>query len=392
MAKKKLLIVTGAGSTLEFGMPSVAEVGDTIKSKMQACFPLANRPGENLYGFIEQAIRKRWNAGASRGRFRDPNFEDVLYTVFAASGLLEHGPSSPALSAIVRPENLPDFKFFGRDLHSADSFQMYNLGSYAIDSILDDVRERCRAAERDRMAQFDLLQSFIAEFNNEFEVAMVTLNYDNVMHRAMSNAETGFDPRTRRCEQERLFLRPNWSCMLHLHGSIHFDMPIPSTPDMHEIFWQPDINAVFSQNSSGRSGRTNPEGTKLPTSAIVAGYGKTTQILRRPFRTYYAELDRLVGACDAFMLAGYGFGDPHLNIAFERFRDSRRRPVAIIGYAKRDSMTLGGFDDGSLATGVVHTFDTDLGTMRWLGHSCPGERRAKLISGSSRPAMIPARR
>ncbi|TIT81074.1 MAG: hypothetical protein E5W56_09625 [Mesorhizobium sp.] len=47
--------------------------------------------------------------------------------------------------------------------------------------------------------------------------------------------------------------------------------------------------------------------------------------------------------------------------------------MAIIGYAKRGSMTLGGFDDGSLATGVVHTFDTDLGTMRWLGHSCPGE-------------------
>jgi len=98
------------------------------------------------------------------------------------------------------------------------------------------------------------------------------------------------------------------------------------------------------------------------------------QILRRPFRTYYSELDRLVSNCDAVLFAGYGFGDAHLNMAFETYRDARRRPVAIIGYAADDAMTMGGAalgDHNPMIITLIHTFRTELTSMRALGHSAP---------------------
>ena len=279
-----------------------------------------------------------------------------------------------ALGGLIKAKKLPDFNFYGRQHKIVDQYYLHHLGSVAVDALLSAFRERCKTSERDKVAEFAQLQLFLVALRSEFDIAVVTLNYDNIIYRALPGIETGFDPATTQFHEERIFNRLDWSCMLHLHGSVHFDMPTSSTNDMHEIFWQPNINAMFAQNASGRSTHANPEGADFPTSAIVAGYGKTTQILRRPFRTYYSELDRLVSGCDAVLFAGYGFGDPHLNIAFERFRDARRRPIAIINYAKKGSMTLGAADvNDRVATSVVHTLHTDLNSMRWLGNSVPSQ-------------------
>jgi hypothetical protein len=111
------------------------------------------------------------------------------------------------------------------------------------------------------------------------------------------------------------------------------------------------------------------EAINFPTSAIIAGYGKAIQMLRRPFRTYYSELDRLVNSCDAILIAGYGFGDNHLNIAFEHFRD-RSRPVAIIGWADDNAMTVTGHgwtEFNCCDARIFQLFATDPRSMQWLG-------------------------
>jgi hypothetical protein len=60
------------------------------------------------------------------------------------------------------------------------------------------------------------------------------------------------------------------------------------------------------------------------------------QIQKQPFRTYFAEFDRLVASADALLVVGYGWMDTHVNLAFEHFRDERRRPVVAIEYARDD--------------------------------------------------------
>jgi len=212
----------------------------------------------------------------------------------------------------------------------------------------------------------------VLSLQDEFDIAVVTLNYDNVMYRAFPDIETGFDPGSGVFRQERIFNRQRWPCMLHLHGSVHFDMRIRNE-NLHEIHWQPDINGTFEQNSFGRSGFQSTEGLDFPTSAIVAGYGKSIQLLRRPFRTYYSELDRLVANSDAVLFAGYGFGDMHLNMAFDNYRDSRRRPVVVIKHAEDNAMTVCGVsmeDDRSIYA-ILNTFSTDYASMRWLGDAHP---------------------
>jgi hypothetical protein len=365
--KKRLLMVVGAGASVNFGMPLVGQVGDIINAEAQKWYPLADDRQTNLYRHIERMVTEHWT-GHVRGHLRRaPQFEDILYTIFALASAYPAGAYTSPFGALIRARKLPDI-FDGLDRRTIDQHQLSGLGSRGVDALLDEFRERCRRSEQDNTAEFGRLQAFMTTLQTEFDIAVVTLNYDNVMYRALSGIVTGFD--IEGCFQEKLiFDRASWSCMLHLHGSVHFDMRGTNSRNVHEIFWNPDIKAKFAQNAFGRGGEFNPEGVDFPTSAIIAGYGKTIQLSHRPFRTYYSELDRLVSGCDAVLFAGYGFGDPHVNNAFHRFCDDGR-PVAII--EKRDDLRLADPMTDPVARAVVNIFETNLGP---LAHSLPTKLR-----------------
>lgn len=106
---------------------------------------------------------------------------------------------------------------------------------------------------------------------------------------------------------------------------------------MHAIKWNPDLNAKFAGNSSGRNSQDTSEGVSLPTSVIVAGYGKTSQIQRVPFRTYYSRVDEIAFNADAFLFLGYGFNDLHLNNSLHSIRNGEvKKPVVVIDWASDD--------------------------------------------------------
>jgi hypothetical protein len=374
MAKKKLLMVVGAGASIDFGMPRVDQVGTIASDGVQGQYPLADEPTSNLYRYIEERIRQYWTARLPKPLCREPQFEDVLYAIFALAAAYPAGVFTSPLAALIQVGPFPEITFFGGQRKAVGKDEIHGVGIAAVDAIVDAFRQRCTTAEGAKAAELGELQNFLAALQSEFDIAVVTLNYDNIMYRAFPVIETGFDPATRRFDAKRIFRRAEWACMLHLHGSVHFDMPFDPamTParDLHEIQWQPDINATFAQNASGRSSQRNQEGADFPTSVVIAGYGKMTQILRRPFRTYYSEFDRLVDGCDALLIAGYGFGDMHVNSGLDNFRDSRKRPVVILDYAKRGSMTLsGGGSQNPLAYALAQTLHTNPLTMRWLTHN-----------------------
>lgn len=376
MPKKKLLLIVGAGASVEFGMPSVSAVGGIINKAIQARYPLMSAPTTNLYEHIEGAITRYWTQSVPSYLRRAPHFEDILYAIFATAAAYPAGAYTSALGALITANKLPDVSFFSKQAQLVGSNTLHDLGNASVDAIIEQFRSACLTSQHTKVAEFAQLQTLVAALQADFEIAVVTLNYDDVMYRAFPGIETGFDPATGKFDEHRILNRSEWPCMLHLHGSVHFDMPLPTAPtdDLHEICWQANLSAQFQQNASGRSSRKYAEGADFPTSVIVAGYGKTSQILRRPFRTYYSELDRLVSDCDAALFAGYGFGDVHLNMAFETYRDRRRRPIAVIGYAPDDAMTMGGADLGDLnpmITTLIHTLRTDFGSMRALGHSAP---------------------
>jgi hypothetical protein len=378
LSKKRLLIVMGAGASLDFGLPSVASVAEILSVFAQERYPLLREPGTNLYKYLQQTVAVYWRELLGGREVRTPNFEEVLYAIFALAAVFPGGTYLSPLGAFVRLNGLPDVSWFGNVSRAVDLHFIRQFGHDLVDAMLEDFRWRCRELGSTKSAELEKFRNFLFALSDEFEISVVTLNYDDVAWRLLPSLETGFNKNGTFID-ERVMFRKSWPCLLHLHGSVHFDMRDDYTGfagfgGLHEIHWQEDLHQQFNQNASGRSSLGTQEGPDFPTSVLVAGYGKTTQIQRRPFRTYYSELERLVAECDTAMFLGYGFGDIHLNMAFERFRNDRRRPVVVIAFAHDAAMNAQGIEwavGRQTVTSVLGLFNTHKTSMSSLGYKIP---------------------
>lgn len=176
------------------------------------------------------------------------------------------------------------------------------------------------------------LRNFLTALRDEFDVGIVTLNYDNIFTQALPDLYTGFEPTTGVFEPLEIQSRSTWDFIYHLHGSIHFEMT-GSPYDMHGITWAPTPIQGHTLEAFGRNTQVSLGGPAFPTSIIVAGYGKTQQMLRQPFLTLFAQLSRLASEADSLLFRGYGFADLHLNAAFSEVR-KRRRPAVVVDFAE----------------------------------------------------------
>jgi hypothetical protein len=378
--KKKLLVVVGAGASVECGMPSVTGVANILSLAAHERYPLHTDGSTNLYRYFETALAADWESKVAKHLEKTPNFEDVLYAIFALAAAFPAGQFTSALGAFITPKPLPEVSWFGGATRKTiNSDELREFGHFLVDGLLDNFRNRCRTVASEKPDELAKIRTLFASLGDAFEIAIITLNYDDIAYRSAPGLETGFDA-SGRFFPERLTGRSTWPCLLHLHGSVHFDMrddyaDFLGFGGLHDIHWAEDLDGPLRQNAVGRSSFHSIEGPDFPTSSIVAGYGKTTQILRRPFRTYFAEVDRLASECDAALFLGYGFADIHLNMAFEKFRDTRRRPVVVIDYAPDNAITANGLnlmaEKRQTAIRALSLFRTSPGSMRWLGHVAP---------------------
>ncbi len=321
-AKKKLLIVSGAGASIEFGMPSVAQVDQLFDTWSQELMPLTMSPTTNLYVFLRDAINKHLSAN------RTTNFEEILYGLSVLSTLLKDGVNpGNALGALLGVNPLPEITIFGNSrMPSGNDLSL--LQSTLIDKLLEEVRVRCRRLAVDKAAQLSTLSYFMSALNKEFDIAILTVNYDDVLLQASSGLTTGFD--STGTFVPNLVTNRRWDFCYHLHGSVHFNMIGGTASALHEIKWEDDLNAKFEQNTSGRNNEKTMEGLSTLTSAIVAGYDKTNQLLRAPFRTYYCEIERIVAEAECYLFCGYGFADRHLNAQLQTIRGSLGSPKKVV--------------------------------------------------------------
>lgn len=336
--KKKLLVVTGAGASVEFDMPSVVEISKILESATRDRYPLLFNQSRGLYCYFEDQLTQHWR---HRGRISSndqPTFEDVLLAIFETAGAMDNkGFASPSTAFLsVRP--FPDLGFDRSSRFAVDDTVIRQFGAIAVDSLLDHFRKRCLNAEGNRAASFKALRGLISALKDEFELSIATLNYDDVIYRCAGGLEMGFDA-DGRFDNFRLFNRQDWGSLLHLHGSVHFDFRDDHTRfdgfgGFGDVHWVESLDLTSGQNAFGSGPAGGKTLAKLPRSVLVAGLGKEVQIQKQPFRTYFAEFDRLVTSADALLVAGYGWMDTHVNLAFEHFRDERRRPVVVIDYAR----------------------------------------------------------
>lgn len=334
--RKKLLIVAGAGASMNLGIPTVSRVDELFFKWALESYPLLDNRDQSLYTFVRDEINNYY----SNGNGKITNFEEVLYALLQLRNLSGDKYGTNPLCAFLTTRDFPFVKKFTIEKAVPSGFDFYNLASYLIDKLLEYFRQRCREVQSTHATEFVKFKNFMEFLNKDFEIGIITTNYDNLFKQALPSLYTGFDETVGEFLPKDIYTRNEWHFCYHIHGSVHFDQR-NRQHHMHSIFWNNDLTANFTSNSSGRSGQTTMEGSSLPTSVIVAGYDKSNQINRNPFRTYYSQIEKYVLDADALLFLGYGFGDFHLNKCFEHFRELvPKRPAVVIGWSHDDEDSL----------------------------------------------------
>lgn len=330
--KKKLLVVVGAGASIELGMPSVKEVDDLFCKWSKKHYGLSHDKNSTLYSYIRDEVNHYYSLNSKSALRKETNFEEMLYVILQLSATLSDDLYQLPMNSFFGLKKLPNINSIQGE-KTVDGNDLKNLSSMLIDNLIKEFRERCKSVKENKLPEFEVFEKFIKQLNDDYDVAFITLNYDNLLSQACPNLFTGFNQNSNSFDASSIYERENWGLVYHLHGSVHFDMQ-GEPLNMHAIKWNPDLNSTFKSNSSGRNTQNTSEGISMPTSVIVAGYGKTNQIQRVPFRTYYSKIDEMVNKADALLFMGYGFNDQHLNKSLHSIRDGEvKKSIVILDWA-----------------------------------------------------------
>lgn len=327
--KKKLLIIVGAGASVEFDMPSVSAIDtlfDTWSNQILS-IPTINK---SLYKHLKDEIISNFTSTA-RPIKTDTNFEEVLYTAMNLYSLNNDNKTNP-VSAFYDFKTMPQVKDQLGATRNVDYNDFKHLTSYLIDELLKEFRNRCQTITTSKQTELNTLKTFLSELEKHFDVGVLTFNYDNVFLSQLNRPTTGFD-QNGAFDPAIILNNKKWNFIYHIHGSVHFDMQ-SNSKGLHNITFNSDLKSRFQQNTSGRSGQTTPESQFVLTSNIIAGYGKSYQIQKNPFYLYFTDFAKKIYEADALLFAGYGFSDIYVNnVIAESFDFNRKRPVVVLTYS-----------------------------------------------------------
>lgn len=358
MYKKKLLFISGAGASLEFGMPSVQKIDTLFENWALSLMPLVNDPPKSLYTFIKEEILQYYSQGK---RNKQTNFEELLYVINMLSAIHSDNDYSYAMNAILKSIQLPTIQIWGNS-KIADSMDLKLLHSTLVDKLLDYVRQCCCNVPISNPTELATLMGFFSSLQAHFDISVLTVNYDDVFLQALSTLETGFD--TNGDFDPKSVINNNWNFYYSLHGSVHFDMKLnPGAGNLHDIKWESNLRATFQQNSSGRNTIVTMEGLQMLTSNIIAGYDKSNQILRDPFKAYFCQIPKIINEADSYLFCGYGFADRHLNSHLENIRATGHgKKIVILDYADNNQDRLR-FRNDEWSWAMTNTLIVDPGSM-----------------------------
>jgi len=372
--KKKLLITVGAGASIDFDLPSVKDVDALFDRSAGKSHPLAADPASNLYRHCRDAIDAYYRAVPKPALRKQANFEEVLYQLNLLTPYLSDADRRHGSNALLEAKALPEVTHLGKR-KAVDGAALSNLTGALVSELVDHFIDACAAASAKKAAEIAELGQFLAALKDEFEIGIVTLNYDNLFTQALQGLHTGFDGKGK-FDPMSVMARTDWNFIYHLHGSIHLAMT-GDAHNLHGITWTDAPSKGHAVHALGRNNQASTEGTGYPTSVVVAGYGKPQQILRQPFRTYFAQVNRLVHEADSLLFLGYGFGDLHLNAVFSEVR-SRPRRIVVVDWADQYQDPLP-FRQDAWSDNMASTLPFDPNRMSAPGHTAAaslGELRA----------------
>lgn len=189
--KKKLMVVVGAGASVELGMPSVKCIDELMCKWAREHFPLAYDGNQSLYSYIRDQINDYYSWHPESGLRRETNFEEVLYVCLQLAAILEDNNYMHPTNAFLSVKILPKIELFRQEEKIQDS-DLNRLVSILMDKLVSEIRERCKLVKSCYKHEFHKFKKFVKQLYDSYDVAFINLNYDNLLYQACPRAFTGF--------------------------------------------------------------------------------------------------------------------------------------------------------------------------------------------------------
>ena len=335
---KRALVVTGAGASLEFGIPSTAGLTKRIEAKVLGNDFLRHCGADCAYVEIRDRL-----AGYFHGGLPAINFEHVYH---CAHELLYTFEPAPSALDQYRPILVP----FIERRFAADRAALRALVEHMAKFIFEEVSAACDKPT----CSFSPLADFIDRLRQDYITRVYTTNYDDVLLQAVPDLYTGFGPKPssdpKRFEPYAFWDAAESDGVFHLHGSVHmgFPFPPPSGGDPGVLYWFDSRADALPHASFSGSGRSRMDGSRVLRTALITGLDKLSRLQWPPFDHYYARLARDALTADLILIIGSGLFDLHLNTWLN---EARRRdptpPLVFVDYWSNGFLDDTSFEDGS---------------------------------------------
>lgn len=242
MLKKKLLVILGAGSSLDMGMPSVKKIDARMKVWSHR-WAVSQRSADYFQEVQKQLII--YNNSGSVPLVSILNFERVLGEMVALMNWTLPPPFGNSLSTTTGSIRVPS----GIRFKSTSGFDP----AIEIGRCIVELLRKLASHMRDRSAKLDLTSAPFAKYrylfrllSRTFDVGVYNLNYDTVVLSALPSAYTGFSS-TGQFAPNRVHQRQKWGFIYHLHGSVHHSLKGPMG---EEVVWQDDLGSAFDDGGT----------------------------------------------------------------------------------------------------------------------------------------------
>lgn len=323
---KKLLIILGAGSSLDFGMPSVTEI-DRLFTKWATQYHWWFEKGKqhSLYSWTKELIKIQRTNSNNDSIDYPISFEDVLFEMQSICSIFDN---NILLSQFTNRESLPEITNYLGLKGKASSEDFFKNTAFLNDRLLVHMRKLSESMKSEKIKELQLLSNFVKKLKQEFTINVINLNYDNVFLSACPEFETGFEGETGIFNPNSIYESTSDYCY-HIHGSVHIDFV-----DQDKAIWKSDLNSDFKLGSSNFAPLVSSEGNRYRVSSIVLGLDKINQIHREPFKHYFFKSGHLVNEADSILYVGYGFNDNYLNdlIISNLKASDKTRNIVVVDY------------------------------------------------------------
>ena len=314
--RKRALVITGAGASLEFGAPCTAKLTQLVRESVSADQFLRQFGADQACKRIDDTLGAYLAGGSAAVNFEHIFHcaQEILSTTF-----------EPTPGAVNEFRSIL-FPFVGRwvALNEKDALTALVRG---IPEII--FRELSGASDKPRV-NLTPLASFINNLRETHITRIYTTNYDDFILQAVPALYHAFDPTPgpgpKRFEAETFWASTDKDCVFHLHGSVHFGFPPPShgTDDLNALRWFDDRAEARLHSSYNGSPERQMDGSVYLPSALITGFDKLSRMQQTPQSHYYANLARDAMIADVIFVIGFSLLDLHINARLAEAR--RRRP------------------------------------------------------------------